>query len=76
MVISRFSLPILGQANNPSRLVAHDDDSDTSSFAYPSSTLLGGIHCWVQRDRLSLPLHSLEDQSQPWGTCFTLASRG
>jgi hypothetical protein len=31
---------------------------------------------WVQRDRLSRPLHRLEGQSPPWGMCSTLASRG
>ena len=52
-------MSILDQANNPRRLVSHNDDSDMSSSAYPYATLLGGIRCWVQRDRLSLPLYGL-----------------
>jgi hypothetical protein len=67
---------ILDQADNPRRLVAHDDDSGVSSCTYPYATLLGGIRWWVQRDRLSFPLHGVESQSRPWGSCFTLASRG
>jgi hypothetical protein len=30
---------------------------------------------WVQHDRLSRPLHSVDGQSQPWGVCIILASR-
>ena len=30
---------------------------------------------WIQRDRLSRPLHNVEGQSQPWGVCIILASR-
>lgn len=56
-------MSILDQANNPRRLVSHDDDSDVSSFAYPYATLLDGIRWWVQRDRLLLPLHGVEGQS-------------
>ena len=52
-------MPILDQANNPRRLVAHDDDSDVSSSAYPYSTLLGGVLRWVRSYRLSFPLHGL-----------------
>src|SRR5712691_6411868 len=37
---------------------------------------LGGIRCWVHRDRLSLPLHRVENQSRRWGAYFTRASRG
>lgn len=69
-------MSILDPADNPRRLVAHDDDSGVSSCAYPYATLLGGIRWWVQRDRLSLPLHGVESQSRPWGPCFTLASQG
>jgi len=67
---------ILDQADNPRRLVAHDDDSDVSSCAYPYATVLDGIRWWVQRDRLSFPLHGVEDQSRPWGPCITPASGG
>jgi len=73
---SCFPMSVLDQADNPRRLVSHNDDSDVSSFAYPCSTLLDGIRCWVHRDRRSLPLHSFESQSPPWGACFTRASRG
>ena len=73
---SRFSMSILDQADNPRRLVAHDDDSDVSSCAYPYATVLDGIRWWVQRDRLSFPLHGVEDQSRPWGPCITPASGG
>ena len=66
---------MLDQANNPRRLVAHDDDSDVRSCAYPCAPVLGGIRGWAPRDRLSLPLHGVERQSQPWGTCIILASR-
>jgi hypothetical protein len=34
-VASRFSMSVLDQADNPRRLVSHDDDSDVSSCAYP-----------------------------------------
>jgi len=87
---SQFSIPLLpgsspfrgngsqllDQAHNPRRLVAHHDDSNVSSSAYPYSTLLGGIRCWVHRDRRSLPLHRIESQSPRWGACLTRASRG
>ena len=73
---SRFSMSILDQADDPRRLVAHDDDSDVSSCAYPYATVLDGIRWWVQRDRLSFPLHGVEDQSRPWGPCITPASGG
>ena len=73
---SGFPMSDLDQADNPRRLVSHNDDSGMSSSAYPYSTLLGGIRCWVHRDRHSLPLHSLEGQSPPWGACLTRASRG
>jgi hypothetical protein len=53
-----------------------DDDSDVSSFSYPYATLLDGIRSWVLRDRLSFPLSRIEDQSLPWGMCFTSASEG
>src|SRR5215475_4075446 len=69
-------MSILDQADNPRRLVAHDDDSDVSSCAYPYATVLDGIRWWVQRDRLSFPLHGVEDQSRPWGPCVTPASGG
>jgi len=69
-------MSILDQADNPRRLVAHDDDSDMSSCAYPYATVLDGIRWWVQRDRLSFPLHGVEDQSRPWGACITPASGG
>jgi len=69
-------MSILDQADNPRRLVTHDDDSDVSSCAYPYVTVLDGIRWWVQRDRLSFPLHGVEDQSRPWGPCVTPASGG
>src|SRR5499427_6175936 len=69
-------MSILDQADNPRRLVAHDDDSDVSSCAYPYATVLDVIRWWVQRDRLSFPLHGVEDQSQPWRPCVTPASGG
>ena len=69
-------MSILDQADNPRRLVTHDDDSDVSSCAYPYATVLDGIRWWVQRDRLSFPLHGVEDQSRPWGPCVTPASGG
>jgi hypothetical protein len=69
-------MSILDQADNPRRLVTHDDDSDVSSCAYPYATVLDGIRWWIQRDRLSFPLHGVEDQSRPWGPCVTPASGG
>ena len=50
---------LLDQANNLRRLVVPNDDSRVSSFAYPYSTLLGGIRREILRDRLSFPLHGL-----------------
>ena len=69
-------MSLLDQANNPRRLVAHDDDSVVHACTYPCATLLGGIPWWIQRDRLSHPLHNLEGQSRPWGVCLTPASGG
>jgi hypothetical protein len=69
-------MSLLDQANNPRRLVAHDDDSVVHSCTYPCATLLGGIPWWIQSDRLSHPLHSLEGQSRLWGVCITPASGG
>ena len=69
-------MSILDQADNPRRLVTHDDDSRVSSVAYPDSTLLGGICREILRDRLSFPLHGVESQSRPWGPCVTPASGG
>ena len=73
---SGFPMSILDQADNPRRLVPHHDDSGVSSSAYPCSTPLDGIRCWVHRDRHSLPLHQFANQSLQWGVCVTLASRG
>lgn len=70
-----FPHALLGQADNPRRLVVHHDDSGVRSCAYPYTTLLGGIPWWIQGDRLSRPLHNVEGQSQPWGVCIILASR-
>ena len=69
-------MSILDQADNPRRLVTHDDDADVSSCAYPYATVLDGMRWWGQRDRLSFPLHGVEDQSRPWGPCITPASGG
>ena len=74
LYVQPFSMPLLGQANNPRRLVVHHDDSGVRSCTYPCTTLLGGMCWWVQHDRLSRPLHSVEGQSQPWGVCIILAS--
>jgi hypothetical protein len=57
--ISPVSVSFLDQANNPRRPVLPDEDSNVSSSACPTSTLLGGMRGWVPRDRLSLPLHGL-----------------
>ena len=57
--LSRVSMSLLDQANNPRRLVVSDDDSAVSSSACPSPTLLGGMREWIPRDRLLLPLHGL-----------------
>ena len=69
-------MSLLDQANNPRRLVVHDDASVVHACTYPCATLLGGIRWWIQRDRLSHPLHSLEGQAWPWGVCITPASGG
>ena len=70
-----FPRALLGQADNQRRLVVHHDDSGARSCAYPCTTLLGGIRWWIQRDRLSRPLHNIDSQSQSWGVCIILASR-
>ena len=57
--LSRVSMSVLDQANNPRRLAIPDDDSSVSSSAYPYLTLLGGMRGWIPRDRLWLPLHGL-----------------
>jgi hypothetical protein len=58
-VASHVSMPVLDQADNLRRLVLPNDDSAVSSFAYPYSTLLGGMRREILRDRLSFPLHGL-----------------
>jgi hypothetical protein len=69
-------MPVLGQADNPRRLVAHDDGSVGRSYTYPYVTVLDGIPWWIQSYRLSGPLHGVESQSLPWGLCITPASGG
>ena len=59
-VLSHVSMSVLDQADNLRRLVVPDDDSNVSSFAYPCSTLLGGMRREILRDRLSFPLHGLK----------------
>src|SRR6516164_8836447 len=41
--VQPFSMSVLDQADNPRRLVAHNDDSGVSSCAYPYATVLGGM---------------------------------
>jgi hypothetical protein len=74
--VQPFSMSVLDQADNPRRLVAHDDDSGVSSCAYPYATVLGGMPWRVQGDRLLRPLHKIESQSRSWGVCITPASGG
>ena len=69
-------MSVLDQADNPRRLVTHDDDSVVSSCAYPYATVLGGMSWRVQGDRLLRPLHKIESQSHSWGVCITSASGG
>jgi hypothetical protein len=74
--VQPFSMSVLDQADNPRRLVTHDDDSGVSSCAYPYATVLGGMAWRVQGDRLLRPLHKIESQSHSWGVCITSASGG
>src|SRR5439155_9112479 len=74
--VQPFSVSVLDQADNPRRLVSHDDESVVSSCAYPYATVLGGMPWWIQGDRLLCPLHSVDSQSQSWGVCITPASGG
>lgn len=74
--VQPFSMSVLDQADNPRRLVTHDDDSGVSSCAYPYATVLGGMSWRVQGDRLLRPLHKIEGQSHSWGVCITSASGG
>ena len=74
--VQLFSMSVLDQADNPRRLVAHDDDSVVSSCAYPYATVLGGMPWRVQGDRLLRPLHKIDSQSHAWGVCITPASGG
>src|SRR5437763_5870266 len=69
-------MSVLDQADNPRRLVSHDDDSAVSSCAYPYATVLGGMPWRVQGDRLLRPLHKIDSQSHSWGVCITPASGG
>jgi len=50
---------LLAQANNPRRLVPHNDDSNMDSCACPYSARLDGIHSRILRDRLLSPLCGL-----------------
>ena len=74
--VQPFSMSVLDQADNPRRLVAHDDDSVVRSCAYPYATVLGGMPWRVQGNRLLRPLHKIESQSRSWGVCITSASGG
>lgn len=69
-------MPVLGQADNPRRLVTHDDGSVGRSSTYPYATVLAGILWGMQRYRLSGPLHGVDGQSLSWGRCITPASGG
>ena len=69
-------MSVLDHADNPRRLVTHDDDSVVSSCAYPYATVLGGMPWRVQGDRLLRPLHKIDSQSRSWGVCITPASGG
>jgi hypothetical protein len=69
-------MPVLGQADNPRRLVPHHDGSEVRLCTYPYATVLDGIPWWVQSYRLSGPLHRFDGQSPRWGLCITPASRG
>ena len=72
--VQPFSVSVLDQADNPRRLISHDDDSAVSSYAYPYATVLGGMPWRVQGDRLLRPLHEIDGQSPSWGVCLTPAS--
>ena len=74
--VQPFSVSVLDQADNPRRLISHDDDSAVSSYAYPYATVLGGMPWRVQGDRLLRPLHKIDSQSHSWGVCITPASGG
>ena len=74
--VQPFSMSVLDQADNPRRLVAHDDDSVVRSCAYPYATVLSGMPWRVQGNRLLRPLHKMESQSRSWGVCITSASGG
>jgi hypothetical protein len=74
--VQPFTVSILDQADNPSRLVESDDDSDTSSSSCPYATDLDRIRRWVRRDCLSFPASRIDGQSLPWGMRFTSASEG
>ena len=65
-----FPHALVGQADHPRRRVVHHDDAVVRSWAYPYTTLLGGMRGWIPRDRLSRPLHNVEGQSQSWGVCL------
>ena len=74
--VQPFPLSVLDQANNPRRLVVHDDGSEVHSCTYPYATVLGGIPWWVQSYSLSGPPHRFDGQSPRWGLCITPASGG
>jgi hypothetical protein len=74
--VQPFSVPVLGQADTPRRLVPHNDGSAVRSCTYPYATVLDGIPGWVPSYRLSRPLHDFDRQSPPWGLCITPASGG
>jgi hypothetical protein len=74
--VQPFPMPVLDQADNPRRLVAHYDGSEVRLCSYPYATVLDGIPWWVQSYRLSGPPHRFDGQSPRWGLCITPASRG
>jgi hypothetical protein len=70
------SMPLLGQADNARRLVAHHDDSVGRSCPSPCATRRGGVRWCVPRDRRACPLHRRDGQSRRWGVWVTPASGG
>jgi hypothetical protein len=74
--VQPFPVSVLDQADNPRRLVPHNDGSAVRSCTYPYATVLDGIPWWVQGYRLSGPPHRFDGQSLRWGLCITPASRG
>jgi hypothetical protein len=73
---SALILAILAVADNPRRLLPHNDDSTMGSCACPCTALLDGIRSRILRDRLLSPLCGLRISRYRRGYALTSTPEG